>query len=223
MSKKHNFLEKEKIKRLLWCDRHCCLCEKPCGIDMEFAHLPGSENSDNINDGIPVCSACHTEIGAYNPNHKKGTKYKPQELIKRREQVYEKYTRHLVPPIYYEITQLLLNGQKTKFPDIRFSIFHRGNFPSVRALVGTEIFLGTKCLKKAGAGKGHYSLDEAWNLNPGMGYQGRFIIEEKAINSSKQLRIKVYVTVIDFYERPHDLLPVEWAYNREADLWWANP
>ena len=217
-----DFKEEEKIRCLLWCDRHCCLCDKVCDIDIEFAHLPGFEKSSDINDGIPVCSRCHILIGAYNPKHKKGTKYKEKELRQRREQIYEKYTRHLLPQVEYQITQYLLNGQKTKFPDIRFSIFHRGNFPPVRALVGTEIFLGEKCLKGRKNGKGHYSLDQPWHLNPGMGYQGHFQVEE-AVKSRKRLRIKVYVIIIDPYERHHELLPVEWVYDREKDSWWANP
>lgn len=216
------FSEDDKIRCLLWCNRHCCLCGKTCGIDIEFAHLPGFETSDKIDDGIPVCSSCHTFIGAYNPNHKKGTKYKAKELKQRREQIYEKYTSYLLPPIDYRITQSLLNGEKTRFPDIRFNIFHRGNFPPVRALVGTEIFLGKTCLKGQRDGSGHYSLDEAWHLNPGMGYQGHFK-EERAANNSKRLKIKVYVIIIDPYERHHKLLPVEWVYDREKDLWWTNP
>ena len=71
-------------------------------------------------------------------------------------------------------------------------------------------------------GKGHYSLDQPWHLNPGMGYQGHFQLDE-AVKSRERLRIKVYVTIIDPYERHHELLPVEWVYDREKDSWWANP
>ena len=33
------FDEKVRKKVLLWCDRHCCLCRKPCGINIEVHHL----------------------------------------------------------------------------------------------------------------------------------------------------------------------------------------
>jgi hypothetical protein len=218
-----NFKEKDKIKCLLWCNRHCCLCGKSCDIDIELAHLPGRENSTKIDDGIPVCSRCHIVIGSYNPKHPKGTRYRVEELKARREQVYEEYTRNLVPPIDYQITQYLLDGNKTTFPDVRFNIFHRGNFPPVNALVGTEIFLGEKCLKSHKDGRGHYSLDQSWHLNPGMGYQGHFELAREVVDSNERLKIKVYVTIVDPYDRHHELLPVEWVYDREKDSWWANP
>lgn len=204
MKKSPKFREEDKIKRLLWCDRHCCLCRKSCDIDIEVAHLPGKENSDNIDDGIPVCSYCHIKMNAYDPKHPKGTKYKIEELIRRREQIYEEHTRHLVPPIHFEITQNLPNRQKRRFPDIGFNISHLGDSLSVKALVVAKIYLGGKFLKEPG---GHYSGEEFWNMNPRMGYQGHFEVHE-AVESTDRLEIKVYVTIVDQYERHHKLLPV---------------
>jgi len=43
---RQDFKEKEKIQRLLWCDRHCCICEKACGIDIEFAHIDPRGGND---------------------------------------------------------------------------------------------------------------------------------------------------------------------------------
>ena len=36
---RHEFREEDKIKMLLWCDRHCCLCRKNAGPDIEIAHI----------------------------------------------------------------------------------------------------------------------------------------------------------------------------------------
>ena len=219
MKKSPKFREKDKVKRLLWCDRHCCLCGKSCGIDIEFAHLPGKENSDNIDDGIPVCSECHIKISAYNSEHPKGTKYKAKELIQRREQIYEEYTRHLVPPIDFKITQNLPFVGQRNFPDVGFNIIHLGDSFPVKVLVVAKIYLGDKFLRKP---RGHYSGEEFWNLNPRMVYQGHFEVPE-AVESSEHLEIKVYVTIIDQYERHHKLLPVSWVYQRENNSWFANP
>jgi len=208
------FKEEDKIKRLLWCDRHCCLCKKICGIDIEFAHLPSKEDSEDINDGIPVCSACHIKINAYNPEHPKGTKYKLEELTKRREQVYEEYTRQLVPAVHFEITQ----GLRT-FPDVGFNIINLGNSLPVKALVTAKIFLGGNFLREPG---GHYSSKEFWNLNPQMGYSGHFKILE-AVEKKERLEIEISVSIVDIYDRYHELLPVSWVYEREGNYWFANP
>lgn len=223
MKKSPKFREEYKIKCLLWCDRHCCLCGKSCGIDIEFAHLPGRENSDNIDDGIPVCSECHTKISAYNSKHPKGTKYKAKELIQRREQVYEEHTRHLVPTVHFEITQNLPSGGQRHFPDVGFNITHLGNSLPVKALVCTEIFLGDICLKKPNEGSGHYSGKKTWNLNPLLEYQGHFSVPDNAVKSNELLEIRIHVTIVDQYERHHKLLPVGWVYQRENNSWFANP
>jgi 5-methylcytosine-specific restriction endonuclease McrA len=91
-----------KLKCLLWSDRHCCLCEKNCDTDIEIAHIIENDNVD-MDNAIPLCFDCHSKIGKYNPKHPLGTKYKEAELKTRREQVYEKYTKHLVPPINIEL------------------------------------------------------------------------------------------------------------------------
>jgi len=217
------FPEEDKTTRLLWCDRHCCLCGKSCGIDIEFAHLPGKEDSHDIDDGIPVCSGCHTKINAYNPEHPKGTKYKAEELKKRREQVYEEHTRHLVPPIHYEMTQNLPDGRKRCFPDVGFSIRHLGDSLPVRLSVGTEMFLNDKRLKKPNEETGHYSTKKSWNLNPRLGYHGHFSVPDEAVTSSERLEVRIHVTIIDQYGRPHRLLPVGWVYMRDKNSWYAEP
>lgn len=208
------FKEEDKIRRLLWCDRHCCLCGKSCGIDIEFAHLPSKEDSNNINDGISLCSSCHIKMNAYDSKHPKGTRYKIEELIRRREQIYEKYTRHLVPPVDFQITQKL-----RAFPDIGFNIINLGNSLPIKALVTAKIYLGGNFLKEPG---GHYSNKEFWNLNPQMGYSGHFEVPE-AVDKKGRLEIEVFVTIIDLYNRYHKLLPVSWVYERDGNYWFANP
>ena len=100
------FSDEAKKKVLLWSDRHCCLCEKSCGVDIVVAHL--NEPEDNsLDNAIPLCYDCHGKIGRYNPDHPIGTKYKIEELKTRREQIYEKYTSHLVPPINLKLGKII--------------------------------------------------------------------------------------------------------------------
>lgn len=71
--------------------RHCCLCRKQCGTNIEVAHIldeaaGGSNDEDN---GIPVCFDCHQEVGAYRDSHPKGNKFRPDELRQRRDAVFE--------------------------------------------------------------------------------------------------------------------------------------
>jgi len=219
MSRKYDFNSEDKIKCLLWCDRHCCLCEKNCGTDIEVAHIDRKLN--NIDNAIPLCYECHAKVGHYNNYHPKGNKYGAVELKSRREQIYEKYTSKLVPPVDFQITQILATGQKRQFPDIGFNIFHVGDSLPVKALVYLELFVGGRALPKLA---GHYYGEEFWNLNPRMGFQGHFSAPNDVLQkNSERFEIKVNITIVDQYERYHKLLPVDWVYEGDGNYWWANP
>ena len=212
------FQKKDKIKCLLWCSRHCCLCGKACGIDIEVAHLdPGKKDIDNA---IPLCYDCHAKIGHYNLKHPKGNNYSIDELRKRREQVYEEYTRHLVPPIHFEMTQILPGGTKRSFPDIGFNIMHMGDSLPIKVLIRLELFLKRNKLNSPG---GHYSGKKCWNLNPRLGYNGHFFAPAGVIQKTGRFEIKVHAIIIDQYERYHELLPVSWVYKRNGNSWYAEP
>src|SRR3989344_1525412 len=105
---KPKFKSDVKIKCLLWCDRHCCLCRKNCGPDIELAHINRKLTDQTLNEidnAIPLCYECHAKVGHYNIEEPKGNKYTASELRSRREQVYEEFTRHLVPLINIQVTQ----------------------------------------------------------------------------------------------------------------------
>jgi hypothetical protein len=57
---------------------------------MEAAHIidEAKDGPDDAENGIPVCFDCHQEIGAYNDEHPKGNKFRPDELKARRDHVY---------------------------------------------------------------------------------------------------------------------------------------
>ena len=217
-----DFTEDVKLKCLLWSDRHCCLCGKACGTDIEIAHIdPKERGGKNIDNAIPLCYDCHAKIGRYNIEHPKGNKYRPSELRARREQIYERYTRHLVPPIDFRVTQFIVGGVKQrKLPDVGFNITHLGDSHPVKVKVEARVKLGEKDL---GMLKGHYGGKKLWNLNPRFTIFGHVNIPKRAAESDERLEIDVTVTIIDEYEREHRLLPMGWVYMRDNNSWFIEP
>lgn len=82
----------EEIKRsaMVACGRHCCICHKFCGNNMEVHHIkPQSKGgADTFENAIPLCFDCHAEVGQYNPEHPKGIKFSEKELIEHRDRWY---------------------------------------------------------------------------------------------------------------------------------------
>ncbi len=152
-----------KVTALLWSDRHCCLCKERCGANIEVHHIvPEPVGSNEIDNAIPLCFDCHAEVGSYNDKHARGNKYKPAELRARREQVYEEFTRHLVPPVICRVTQRLPHGATRKFPDVGFDFSHGGDSLPVRVRVKVQSILDNGYRRLLYP---HYSGDALWNLN----------------------------------------------------------
>jgi hypothetical protein len=216
------FDEKVRTKTLLWCDRHCCLCKKACGANIEVHHLvPENEGgSKDIDNAIPLCFDCHSEVMRYNEQHPRGTKYKVDELKARRDQVYEEFTRHLVPPIHYEITQQIPGRGVRTFPDVGFVISHLGDSLPVRVRVIVESVLPSG---NAVLPPDFYSGQKLWNLNPRSSFSGHFEMPSELIPEDRQLELRVRVSIIDQYEREHFHLPTGFVYVPEGNYWYAEP
>ncbi|SUY48151.1 HNH endonuclease [Clostridium putrefaciens] len=76
---------------LVKCKRHCCLCGRNVGINIELHHIRqkadgGDDSEDNC---IPLCFDCHASVKSYNKHHPKGHKYSENEIKQRREKFYE--------------------------------------------------------------------------------------------------------------------------------------
>lgn len=222
------FSEADKIKVLLWCERHCCLCGKSCDTNIVIHHIEQKgQNLSDIENAIPLCFDCHGKINSYNPQHSVGTSFKVNEIKARRDQIYENFTRHLVPPIHFEITQTV-NGNylvaHREFPNVGFNISHNGIvFLPVNALVEIKHILGGKDLGVMKDPKGYYSGETEWNLNPTTVSYGNFTVPPECANSDLDLKIEVRVTVIDQYRRPHKYLPHAWTYVRKDNYWFLEP
>lgn len=224
MKAKRKFKEEDKIKCLLWCDRHCCLCRKNCGLDIELAHINRKLPNDkvnNIDNAIPLCYECHAEIGHYNDEEPRGNKYKPSELKSRREQVYEEFTRHLIPLIEFQVTQRTLDGGLRKFPNVGFEIRHLESRLPVKVLALVNLKNG----KKTNNPGGHYAKEQPWKMNPGFRIQGHFNVPQDLLKNGGRVSATVNVEIVDEYECRHPLLPMEWVYeiDQPEKGWWYNP
>jgi hypothetical protein len=192
-------------------------------VDIEIAHLPGFEQSSDTNDGIPLCFDCHARIGHYNRRHPRGNKYDAAELRARREQVYEEYTRHLIPPITHQITQVTVSGAIRSLPDVGFNLVHSGDSLPVRVLVAADIAVDRRSLGPP-VGEGLYSGKLPWNMNPQHVIAGHFDLPSKSIEDlSRRLEVSISITVVDQYERHHALLPMSWIFLRTENNWFAHP
>jgi HNH endonuclease len=217
-----NFTEEVKARVLLWCDRHCCYCDKACGVDIEIDHLKPrtSGGTSDIDNAYPVCYDCHAKLQRYDPIHRRGTKYRLNERKVRRDQIYEKYTRHLVPPVNYFVTQTINPTQKRQFPDVGFVLQHLGDSLPVRVKIALSVKFGERTLPRF---KGYYNGEKFWRLNPRLTYHGHFSLPSAVVNSQAKIEITVRLSIIDAFEREHHFLPIGFIYMRNENDWYLEP
>ena len=86
-----SFSESVKRQVLIDCRRHCVLCGKFCGTHIELHHIKQRAHGgeDTYENCIPLCLDCHADVGRYNDDHPKGTKYSEKELRQRRDLFYK--------------------------------------------------------------------------------------------------------------------------------------
>lgn len=98
-----------KARIFVRCARICCLCFKQCGTCIEAAHIvaeaDGGPNDDE--NAIPLCFDCHEEIGSYNPRHPKGNKFTPEELVQRRDALYQLVDKGIIQGTFQQLTEAL--------------------------------------------------------------------------------------------------------------------
>lgn len=195
-----------------------------------------------MDNAIPLCLECHGLVEMYNPSHPKGTKIKFTELKKRRDQIYDEHTRHLVPSLEYRLDQRIsqvdnggaLRSVFRNFPDVGFIVRHPGGTPSVQLLIALDLYLNGEKAKGSDWGCGlHYSGRVRWNLNPGECFLGHFEISNIAEDNGNgaqiikpginDIRVGINIVIHDCYDRPHKLLPVTYVWDRENNNWWLDP
>jgi hypothetical protein len=82
------FSQKDVDALLTACHRRCCICHRFCGVKIETDHIvPRDEGGPStIENAIAVCFECHAEIHSYNDRHPRGRKFRPEELLRQKEQ-----------------------------------------------------------------------------------------------------------------------------------------
>jgi len=82
------FPQKDVDELLTACHRRCCICHRFCGVKIETDHIvPRDEGGQStIDNAIAVCFECHAEIHSYNDRHPRGRKFRPEELLRHKEQ-----------------------------------------------------------------------------------------------------------------------------------------
>lgn len=216
------FDDSTKKKVLLWCDRHCCMCKKACGTNIEVHHIvPEAEDGEStIDNAIPLCFDCHGSIMQYNPKHPKGSRYKTEEIKARRDQIYDEFTRHLVPIVYYRISQQLGHGKKRDFPDVGFTIQNMGKTFPIRV----RVKINAKCAgTSVPIDSEFYNGKRLWRLNPRFVINGHFDFPGDLIDEDGQKRVHIQVSLVDQYDREHAHLPVEYAYDDDDEDWILEP
>jgi len=106
-------------------------------------------------------------------------------------------------------------------PNVGFNLSHLGNTDPVKARVETQVFLSGKLLGSIDSR--YYNGQIKWHLNPLTQFFGNFSVPTQCIESDEKLTIEVKVTIIDVYEREHELLPICFTYVRKDNYWFLEP
>lgn len=117
-----------KEQALIACKRHCVLCEKSKGKNIECHHIISKSRGgeDSFDNCIPLCFDCHEEVGSYNSDHPKGNKYTPNELKTRRNNFYNRVANGEFPKNQTSNTYSINSLDKKLFEKIQ-AIFNEPN------------------------------------------------------------------------------------------------
>ena len=87
-----SFPESVANEALVRSERCCCICHKFCGTKIELHHIiqKAYGGDDTIENCIPLCFDCHSDMGKGDPNHPKGKRYSEKELRLHRDNWYKK-------------------------------------------------------------------------------------------------------------------------------------
>ncbi|MDK2814036.1 MAG: hypothetical protein PWQ08_1291 [Clostridiales bacterium] len=86
------FPESVANEALTLCGRCCCICHKFCGTKIELHHIKQKAygGEDILENCIPLCFDCHSDMGKADPKHPKGKRYSEAELKEHRDNWYKK-------------------------------------------------------------------------------------------------------------------------------------
>lgn len=231
MSKKNQrFPDPVKIKAMLCCDRHCCLCGKQCSTHIEIHHIePIDKGGKNTFDNaIPLCYECHAKVAMYNDRHPKGSKYRKKELIERRNQIYDKYTSPYVPPVEFKIISKQNQDGKFSIETSRFQITNLHSYLKCEAKVIQSIYCKINNEKEPlkDYKNGNYGGGNLWRLNPRTTVDCprniKKILGDKFPTNYQNFQVEIEVILIDKFGWEHRLYPVSWIFAEDTG-WFYEP
>ena len=87
-----SFPDSVAVEALTSCGRCCCICHKFCGTKIELHHIEQKAygGEDSLENCIPLCFDCHSDMGKADPKHPKGKRYSVEELKRHRDNWYKK-------------------------------------------------------------------------------------------------------------------------------------
>ena len=86
------FPDSVAAEAMVACGRSCCICHRFCGTKMELHHIKQKAygGEDTLENCIPLCFDCHSDMGKADPKHPKGKRYSEEELRLHRDKWYAK-------------------------------------------------------------------------------------------------------------------------------------
>lgn len=86
-----SFPQKIKDEIFVKSARHCCVCHKSKGLNIEVHHITPKKQGgqDTYENAIALCFDCHADAGHYFAGHPKGSKLSPNELLKHKEEWFD--------------------------------------------------------------------------------------------------------------------------------------
>ncbi|WP_369991345.1 HNH endonuclease [Pseudomonas xanthosomatis] len=141
-----------KDQALAGCGRRCCVCQNFCGTNMELHHIqPEADGgASTLENCIPLCLDCHSEVGHYNSRHPKGTKYRSSELRMHRDAWFKAMAsaerlKHIPSSQVPALPKEVYEGQSLQFKGYLFQQTFTGppNYEDFRADALENCFLLT--------------------------------------------------------------------------------
>lgn len=107
------FSKQVKDEILVKSVRHCCVCHKGVGLNIEVHHIKPKkqEGEDTLDNAIALCFNCHADAGHYFAGHPKGTRLSPEELKKHKANWFEIVDKNKIDEPIKALVQLIIKSE----------------------------------------------------------------------------------------------------------------
>lgn len=159
-----SFSQKIKDEIFVKCARHCCVCRKPKGLNIEVHHIAPKMKGgqDTFENAIALCFDCHADAGHYFAGHPKGSKLSPNELIKHKEDWFKIVQKNKIGAPKDIFVDIVVDNNdfegffKPKFIKEEMIFTDRDSFKEIYELIGKDPMELVKDLKERNKPGSHY-------------------------------------------------------------------